>query len=53
MNFGPPTKLGKRNKITSKNFDDDVMSANCEVIVFFLIYGQFGEIRRSDFGCLV
>ena len=53
MNFGPPSTLDKRNKITSKNFDDEVISANCDVIVFFPIYGQFGEIRTRDFGYLV
>ena len=25
------------------------MSENCDVIVFFPIYGQFGEIRKSYF----
>ena len=29
MKLGPVTKLDKRNKITSKKFDDEVMSANC------------------------
>ena len=32
------TKLDKRNKTTSKNFGDDVMSTNCDVILIFLIY---------------
>ena len=27
------------------------MSANCDVIVAFPIYGQFGSIRKPDFGC--
>ena len=39
MKLGPVIKLDKRNKKPSKNFDDDVMSVNCEVIVIFLIYG--------------
>ena len=26
------------------------MSANCDVIVIFLIYGQFGAIRKPDYG---
>ena len=39
MKLGPVTKLDKRNKTTSKSFDDDVMSANCDVIVIFPIYG--------------
>ena len=35
MNLGPVTKLYKRNKTTSKKFDDAGMSENCDVIVFF------------------
>ena len=48
IKFGPVTKLDKRNKITLKKIDDDVTSANCDVIVIFAIYGQFGEIRKLD-----
>ena len=50
MKLGPVTKLGKRNKTPSKNFDDDVMSGNCDDIVIFQIFGQFGEFRRQDSG---
>ena len=50
MKLGPVTKLDKRNKTTSKKIDDDVMSENCDVIVIFRIFGQFGAIRRPDFG---
>ena len=50
MKLRPVTKLDKRNKTTSKKFDDDVMSKNCDVIVIFPIYGQFGAIRKSDSG---
>ena len=39
MKLGPVTKLDKRNKITSKKSDDDVMSTNCDIIVIFSIYG--------------
>ena len=39
MEHGPVTKVDKKNKTTSKKFDDDVKSANCDVIDFFLIYG--------------
>ena len=42
MKLGPVTKPDKRNKATSNKYDDDVMSANCDVIVIFPIYGQFG-----------
>ena len=47
MKLGPVTKLDKRNKTTSKKFDVDVMSENCEVIATFC---QFGAVRRPDSG---
>ena len=50
MKLGPVTKLDKRNKTTSKKFDVDVMSENCDVIVIFRIFGQFGAIGRPDSG---
>ena len=50
MNLGPVTKLDKRNKTTSKNFDIDIMSENYDVIVIFRIFGQLGAIRRPDCG---
>ena len=53
MKFRPVTKLDKRNKILAKKFDDDIMSANCDVIVIFLIYDQFGAIQKPDSGCIV
>ena len=39
MKLEPVTKLIKKNMTTSKKFDEDVMSENCEVIVIFLIFG--------------
>ena len=39
MKLVPVTKLDKRNTATSKKSDSDVISANCEVIVNFPIYG--------------
>ena len=53
MKTGPVTKLDKRNKTTSKKFDDEVISENCGVIAIFPIYGQFGAIRKPDSGCIV
>ena len=53
MKLGPVTKLDKRNKTTTKKFDDEVMSANCDVITIFSIYGQFAAIRKPDFGSIV
>ena len=53
MKLGPVTKLDKRNKKSQKKFDNDVMLANCDILVIFLIYGQFGAIRNPDSGCIV
>ena len=53
MKLGSVTKLDKKNKTTSKNFDDDVISANCDVIVIFPIYSQFAAIRKLDSGRMV
>ena len=53
MKLAPVTKFDKRNTVTSKKFDDDVMSVNCDVIVTFPIYGQFGANRKPDSGCMV
>ena len=50
MKLGPVTKLDKRNKTASKKFDVDVMSENCDVIIVFEIFGQFGAVRRPDSG---
>ena len=35
MKLGPVTKPDKKNKKTSKQIDDDVMSENCDLIVIF------------------
>ena len=37
MKLGPATKIDKRNTKTSKKFDDDIMSKNCDVIAIFPI----------------
>ena len=50
MKLRAVTKLDKRNKTTSKNFDDDAMSENCDVTVIIRSFGQFGAIRRPDYG---
>ena len=50
MKLGPVTKLDKRNKSNSKKFEDAVIPANCDVIVIFRIYGQFGAIGKPDSG---
>ena len=53
MKLGAVTKLDKRSKEPSEKIDDDVMSANCDVITIFPIYRQFGAIRKTDSGCTV
>ena len=53
MKLEPVIKLDKINTTTSKKFDDDVMSVNCEVIVIFPIYGQSADIQKPDSGCMV
>ena len=53
MKLGPVTKLDKRNKTTLKKFDDDVISETFDVIVIFLIYGQFGAVWKPDPGRIV
>ena len=50
MKLGLVSKLDKKNKTTSKNFDDDLMSKNCDVIVIFRIFSQFGAVRRPVSG---
>ena len=50
MKLGPVTKRENRNETTSKNFDVDVMLRNCDVIVIFRIFGQFGAVQRPDSG---
>ena len=39
MKLEPVPKLDKKNKTTSKKINDDVMSAYCDFIVIFPIYG--------------
>ena len=53
MRLGPVIERDKKNKKMSKKFDDDVILADCDVIAIFPIHGQFGAIRRPDWGCIV
>ena len=43
----------KRNLTTSKQFDDDTISANYDIIFIFTIYGQFLAIQKPDSRCMV
>ena len=47
------TKHDTRNKITSNESDDNIMSETCDGIVIFQIYGQLGAIQKLDSGCMV
>ena len=53
MKLGPVTELDNRNTATSEQFDDDIMLANCDAIVIFPIYGQFGAICKLDSRCKI
>ena len=48
MKIAPVTKLVKRNTSTSITFDNEVMPEDCDVIVIFRIYNQFGAIQKPD-----
>ena len=50
MKLEPVTKLHKRNKTTSKKSEDDIMSANYDVIIIFPTYDKFGAIWKPDSG---
>ena len=53
MELGPLIKVDKKNTSTAKKIYDDIMSPNCDVIVFFPIYDQFAAIRKPDSGRMV
>ena len=53
MKLRSVTKLDKRNKVTLKNIDNDIISENCDVIVIFSVYGQFEAIWKPDSGRIV
>ena len=53
MKLGPLTKRDKKNRTTPKKFKNGVMLTNCDVIVIFPIYDQFGAISKPDSGCIV
>ena len=53
MKLGPVTKIKKRNKKAIKKFDNDFVSANCDFVVIFPVYGQFVAIMKPDSGRIV
>ena len=48
MKLGPVSKRDKKSKTLSKNFDENVISENHDVIVISLVYAQFGTIENTD-----
>ena len=48
MKFGPVTKLDKRNKATSKNFDYDVCQEIVTSLSFFLFLTNLEQSRGWD-----
>ena len=48
MKLGPVTNLTRETRQCQKKkkIDDGVMPANCDVIVIFSVYGQFGAIGK-------
>ena len=53
MKLVPVTKFDKENKTIPKEFNDGIMSENCDVVFVFPIYYQSGEIQKPDFGYIV
>ena len=44
--------MTRETRQCQKNIGDDAMPANCDIIVFFQIYGQFAAIQRPYSGCM-
>ena len=53
MKLGPVTKHDKTNKKRVKNFENNIMSKNCDVFITFSIYDQLGAFWKRDSGCIV
>ena len=53
MKLAPVTELDMSKKATLQKFDDYVIPVNCDFIVIFTIYDQFGANRKPDSGRMV
>ena len=53
IKLGQVIKLDKRNRATSKIFDDDFMPINCDAFFISPVYGQFVKICRQNFEHMV
>ena len=48
MKLKAVTKFDKRNNATLKKLNNDVMSVNWDVVVVFLIYGEFPAVWKPS-----
>ena len=53
MKFGTISTPEKRNTANLKTLEDGFMLANCNAIIIFLTYDQFGATRKPDFASMV
>ena len=53
MKTGPLSKLERRNGMTLKKIDDNIMLENYDAIVIFLIYDQFRANQKPDSGYML
>ena len=53
LNLDQKLNLTRETRQRQKKLDNDITAANCDVTVIFLIYGQFGAIRKPDSGRMV
>ena len=53
MKLGSVTKFDQKNKTKSKKKKKNEESKNCDIIVIFPSYGQFGTIQKPDYRRMV
>ena len=46
MKLEPVTKPGETNAATTKILNDGLILTDCNVIIIFLVYGQFGANQK-------
>ena len=53
MKLGPLSKLGKRNIMTSRTFDNDLIRVNYGAIFILQIFGEFASIWKPHSGRII
>ena len=48
MKLWPVNKINKKKKPESKTFEYNIIPENCDIIVIFPIYDQFGATHKPD-----